>query len=683
MNQAASVLHTAIRPFHKAGSWLKWRIIHFVNRGRRIAVRMPRSKVDFDDWTERGSGRRAAGFPDNWRRLISTPLPEPARVAVVMHVHYYELVDQLVSALGAIPVPFDLFVTYTGSQAPVIDRTRLRTVGHVIVLPVDNLGRDIAPLIQVVNASLLDPYLLVLKVHTKKSQWRESHSDLAGDGEQWRDAFVTSLVGSTDRIAEILTAFAADPTLGLVTAPGNVLGPEFWGSNLELTRELLRRMEIKVDAKNLKFAAGSMYWVRGFILQGLRSLSMTTQDFDRELGQPDGTTAHAVERAIGVLTEEAGLRLADIDALPQADHDAVARFDTSPLAPRARVVPFYLPQFHPFEENDTWWGKGFTEWTNVTAALPVFIGHNQPKLAGELGYYDLRLDEIRVQQLTLATEHGIEGFMYYYYWFAGKRLMSMPIEKLVESDIQKSFCIMWANENWTRRWDGRTEDILIAQAYDTVPAEDFINDVMEFLVDERYLRVDGKPVLAVYRLGQLPDPARVVSAWRTRARAAGVGELLILSVDVAQEFDGVGAGETLGIDGTLGFPPHNIPVRPGPARELRISARFSGNLMSYDKLVADALQLGAVKGPQHFPGVMVGFDNTARRQWTSDIWWGANPYTFHRWLLKTVESLGDRPEASRLVFINAWNEWAEAAVLEPTARHGRSYLQAVRNVVFS
>lgn len=681
----AEVVRHPIHAAHKAGSWVKWKIIHSVRR-RRIghpAPRTPRARVDFEEWLARGSGRRAAGFPDIWRTLVKTPLETDSRVAVVMHVHYYDLLDNLVDALRNIPVKFDLFVTYTGSSAPIIERVRIPRAGHIVVLPVDNHGRDIGPLVQVVNASLLDPYLLVLKMHTKKSQWREEHPGLAGDGAQWRDSFMSSLLGSTDGVERILSAFASDPELGLVTAPECILGPDFWGSDLGLTRELLRRAELQIDPKDLEFASGSMYWVRGFVLQGLRSLSLSVADFEDENGQNDGTTAHAVERALGILTREAGLALRETDELPPAQARTWELYGDSPLEAGVRMVPFYLPQFHAIPENDAWWGKGFTEWTNVTAALPVFVGHNQPKLAGELGFYDLRLDEVRAAQLQLASEHAVEGFMYYYYWFAGQRLMSMPIEKLLASDIQKPFCIMWANENWTRRWDGRTEDILMAQAYDEVPAEEFIDDVLEFLADSRYVRVGGKPVLAVYRLGQLPDPARTIEHWRARAREAGVGEIFLLSVDVAQEFDGIGLEAELDIDGTMGFPPHNIPVRPGPAAALRLSNRFRGNLMSYADFVGDALAVQGRKGTRHYPGVMVGFDNTARRQWTSDVWWGSNPYTFHRWLLHSALRLVDRPYDERLLFINAWNEWAEAAVLEPSARHGRSYLQAVRDVAFA
>jgi lipopolysaccharide biosynthesis protein len=347
-------------------------------------------------------------------------------------------------------------------------------------------------MVQVVNAGVLDPYELVLKLHTKRSEWRQENDDLSGSGADWRLTLMQNLLGGRENVEFILNAFAEDPDLGVVTADGSLLGSDFWASDFDMTCELLRRIELTVDRDKLRFPAGSFYWVRSFVLQGLRSLLMTDEDFETEKGQDDGTTAHAVERSIGILTEEAGLRQAIRPHLDVADPTAWRRYRRSaPRSKRARVIPFYLPQFHATPENDAWWSKGFTEWSNVTAARPVYLGHNQPNLPSDLGFYDLRLDEVRQEQMDLAAEHGIEGFMYYYYWFAGRRLLNLPVEKLAESDVDKPFCLMWANENWTRRWDGRSSDILMGQDYDRVPATEFIDDVMEFLADRRYRRIDG------------------------------------------------------------------------------------------------------------------------------------------------------------------------------------------------
>ncbi|MBZ2196416.1 glycoside hydrolase family 99-like domain-containing protein [Occultella gossypii] len=666
----------------------KGAMVTFLQDGTLPGRDESRAAVDFGAWLRRGAGRKASGHPDSWRVDPQLPLDEPSRVAVLVHVFYPELLPELLGKLEAMPVEFDLVVTNSSGRSLDLGTFAAPMLRNTVSFDTENRGRDIFPLVQVVNAGILDPYEVVLKVHTKKSAWRTDRTDLDGSGDAWRAGFVEELVGNGERIRAILGAFADHPNLGLVTAAGNVMGPEHWGADEPLTRELLRRLELDVVHDDLQFAAGSMYWVKAFVLQGLRALNLTAVDFeDERAAHIDGTTAHAMERSIGILTREAGLTIEDTGRLPEhpAADGAWKRFAlSSPRKPAARFVPFYLPQFHPTAENDLWWGKGFTEWTNVTAARPVYRGQHQPRFPTELGFYDLRLDAVREQQRELATEHDIAGFMYYHYWFAGRQLLELPVNKLVASDVEQPFCLMWANENWTRRWDGRSSDILIGQDYDEVPAEGFIDDVAPLLSDRRYLRVNGKAVLAIYRPGQIPDFPTVAANWRERARAAGIGELFLLSVSVAEEFDGLTSHPSeYGLDGTLGFPPHNLSWVAGPSERLSLDPAFRGNLMSYGALVTEAIKKLRTMPDDFYPGVMVTFDNTARRQWRPDIWYGSNPYTFRRWLAECLHAVAHRPADERIVFINAWNEWAEGAILEPTDRFGRTYLQAVRDVARS
>jgi lipopolysaccharide biosynthesis protein len=243
---------------------------------------------------------------------------------------------------------------------------------------------------------------------------------------------------------------------------------------------------------------------------------------------------------------------------------------------------------------------------------------------------------------------------------------------------------MWANENWTRRWDGRESDVLVSQHYEEVSAARFIDAVIPILRDPRYMKVDGRPILAIYRPSQIPDVASVITAWRERAREEGIGELYVMNVDVAREFHGIDPDLTeTGLDGSLGFPPHNARWDWLPHEHIGVQRGFAGNLLSYRALVEHAirkLQSGPLEN--YFPGVMVNFDNTARRQLTPDIWFGSNPFTFRRWLAAAVASVADREFEHRIVFINAWNEWAEGAILEPSDRFGSTFLMAVRDVAY-
>lgn len=646
----------------------------------------PSSPADYGTWLDRIGGRNVVGHPEVWKSRTDLPLESPSRVAAVVHVYYADLLPEILHHLESIPVEFDLLITNASDSEISIDPDGLALLRNVRVMDVANHGRDILPLVSMVNAGLLDPYELIVKVHTKESAWRADH-DLDGSGAEWRGELLEGLLGSGANVERILSAFAESPELGVLTSDGSVLGPEHWGDNQTTTHTLMRRIELGFDESRLRFPAGSMYWIRGFLLQGLRALNLSAADFEEEAGQVNATTAHALERMVGLLTAEAGQTVEAVGSalgnVPMTETWQRFRLQ-SRRSPRARVLPFYLPQFHPIPENDRWWGTGFTEWTNVSAARPAYAGHHQPKVSRDVGFYDLRLEQTRQQQVDLARAHGISGFMYYYYWFAGKRMLQLPIERLAAGEIDFPYCIMWANENWTRRWDGRSDDVLIGQNYDEVPAETFIDDILPFLLDDRYLKVDGKPLLSVYRPGQMADFPAVVNAWRKRASEHNL-ELHVVSVDVAKEFDALeGSAEEAGLDGLMGFPPHNCLWSWLPHEGLGVDDRFTGNLLSYADLVKDAekrLSRGVDDGS--FPGVMVTFDNTARRQWNSDLWFGSNPYTFRRWLAAAVRAVAHRESSERIVFVNAWNEWAEGAVLEPSDRFGSTFLLAVRDVVHS
>lgn len=654
----------------------------FTGLARRWGALAPQSQhpAAFWAWAANRSLKISNGYQEGWFDIEPLAAPFP-RVAIVLHVFYPELVDELVEGLEGMPVEFDLIVTNgTGAELH-LDTDRLALLRDVRVYPVNNRGRDILPLVQLVNAGLLNEYEVIGKFHTKKSVWREEHPELQGTGEDWRAGLLGDLLGPA-AITHALSNLGGDSSVGLVTSTASVLGPAFWGADEAITRELLLRVQLPLNASTLRFAAGSMYWVRGFVLQGLRALDLSTSDFEDETGQSDGTTAHAVERVIGILTEEAGYRV--IETGGYVEPEAWRRFATdAPAKPRARAVPFYLPQFHPFPENDSWWGKGFTEWSNVAAAKPVFVGHAQPFLPGDLGFYDLRDERVLGAQTALAASAGIDGFMYYHYWFAGNQLMTFPIEQNAASGTG-TFCVMWANENWTRKWDGADDDVLIAQNHEEVSAKRFIDDIMHMLKNERYLTIGGAPVIAVYRVKQIPKFEKVVRSWRKAAAEAGVPKLRVLSVNVGEGMQGLMSDPTAhGLDGSLEFAPHRHHWALEPA-DVGLDRRFTGTIHSYARMVDEAVKALAAPIPStHFPGVMVGFDNTSRRQWAPTTWYGANPYTFRRWLRATVDAVADRAPDERVVFINAWNEWAESAVLEPSQRYGHTMLLAVRDALHS
>jgi lipopolysaccharide biosynthesis protein len=356
-----------------------------------------------------------------------------------------------------------------------------------------------------------------------------------------------------------------------------------------------------------------------------------------------------------------------------------------------RALAFYLPQFHPIPENDAWWGKGFTEWTNVAKARPQFRGHYQPHLPADTGFYDLRVPETRQLQADLAREHGIHGFCYYHYWFTGRRVLEKPFEAVLSAGQPDfPFCLCWANEDWTRAWDGRSGEYLLQQRYSDEDDLAHIRALAPALADRRYVRVDGKPLFLVYRASRIPNPQRTTAIWREEALRLGLGELFLARVEsFGSEHTDPAA---LGFDAAVEFQPDWAALPRRLHRDvlrrslwklgLNRSAYQRHNIYEYAEVMAAML---AKPAPDYlrFPGLTPMWDNTARRRADGMILRNATPERYEAWLTALVRRLRQRPAEQRLVFINAWNEWAEGNHLEPCQRWGHAYLEATRRSLYA
>ena len=350
------------------------------------------------------------------------------------------------------------------------------------------------------------------------------------------------------------------------------------------------------------------------------------------------------------------------------------------LKENIKPIAFYLPQFHRIKENDEWWGKGFTEWTNVAKAKENFVGHYQPHVPSEMGFYDLDDVERMREQAKMALDHGIYGFCFYYYRFkGGRRILEKPIEQYAESNIDFPFCYCWANENWTRTWDGLDKDVLLEQNHGGKDDLDFLKELLPVFNDPRYIKVDGKPVLLVYRVDLFENPIALTEKWRQMVYDSGFPGIHLCCV----QFYGVENPSDFGFDAAVEFPPHTFI---GPENrafeniELK-NSKFNGGIIDYRKVVSQA-----INKPDstylRYRGIIPSWDNTARRQNTSHILVNSNPNQYRFWLNYIANrTLHDEKNKSKFVFINAWNEWAEGAHLEPDLKYGLRYLEATLHVV--
>jgi lipopolysaccharide biosynthesis protein len=368
------------------------------------------------------------------------------------------------------------------------------------------------------------------------------------------------------------------------------------------------------------------------------------------------------------------------NAAPGPDYVAERDSEIASEHPVVRLIAFYLPQFHPIPENDLWWGKGFTEWTNVTKATPQFVGHYQPRLPQDLGFYDLRNPDVMRQQVAMARKHGISGFCFHTYWFHGKRLLDLPLETvLANPDIDMPFCICWANENWTRRWDGLEHEVLIAQNHSSEDDVALARALEPALRDPRYIRVGNRPLLMVYRPGLLPRPLATARRWRTHFARVGLGDPYLM---MAQGF-GDSDPRVHGFDAAVEFPPHTLG-RHGQSINDRVTLfeqNFSGHILEYDQLIRAAERV-APAPHRLFRTVAPSWDNHARKPGSGTTFAFSTPGKYARWLAMVCRQVAADPDPNcRLVFINAWNEWAEGAHLEPDRHHGFAYLNATARVL--
>lgn len=352
-----------------------------------------------------------------------------------------------------------------------------------------------------------------------------------------------------------------------------------------------------------------------------------------------------------------------------------------------KLIAYYLPQFYPTPYNDKWWGKGATEWRNVSKGMPQYVGHYQPRLPGELGFYDLRLLENIKRQVELAKNAGVYAFCFYYYWFDGEKLLEKPIDEFVDSDINYPFCFCWANENWKKQWFGTSEEDLMVQSETVESYKKFIQSILKYLQDSRYLSVNGKKILVIYRPQSIPSPREVLLYWREIVQET-LGEQLYIIAAVSSTYNDFRKQDflSLGFDalGEFCMNPQIKYLKDIKNEKAFVCNEFIGNIFDYKDFV-ESKKYFSDDLPKLYRAISPMWDNTARKVNKSTILDGSTPELYQKWLediiIETQLKKKEGKIDESLIFINAWNEWSEGAYLEPDLRWGYGYLNATQQAL--
>lgn len=347
-----------------------------------------------------------------------------------------------------------------------------------------------------------------------------------------------------------------------------------------------------------------------------------------------------------------------------------------------KLIAFYLPQFHTFKENDEWHGKGFSEWTNVTKAIPQFTGHNQPQLPIDVGFYDLSTDKVMYRQIELAKNYGIYGFCFHYYWFSGKRLMEKPIfNYLNNKELDLPFCLCFANENWSKNWDGGDKEVLIEQKFLEDDPKQFAQDIMPFFEDERYIKINNKPILVVYKpqLFKKEILKNFVYELNKKAKENGLDGVYLI---MAKTQDIETNPEEFFMDAVVEFPPHIIDrYAKQVIKKTYLNPSFNGRIFDMEEFIKNQEFLYETDF-KLYKTVFPSWDNTARKAYTGASVFEISPELYKKWLKDCIDwTKENNNKDEQFIFINAWNEWAEGAHLEPDQKYGYAYLQATKEVL--
>jgi len=614
--------------------------------------------------------------------LCEVPKTATQMIAVHLHLNSEQMSGNWLGYLKNIPVEFDLYISRIGNGGSKFDEKLLRAtvplLRQLVVEVVPEQAGAIASLI-IQFGGRLKEYDVVAHLHDEAGAAEDSGVKVRLD----------LLCGSPANVGQILQLLDGDAKVVYpvdTRAESAAYHQAGWNDAANVIGMALEKYR-EVDAKvfpSAQFPRPTLFWARGGTISDLLQLPLQYEHFANTANDvaPE-MLSRSLERLVLVNTTTSEGRNYQLEA-PQISHEPrdyyepQVDYSTSIKHDTVKVLAYYLPQFHPTPENDEWHGTGFTEWYKVRSANPLFFGHYQQHVPHEdIGYYHLDGPAQLQQQAEMMQKSGVHGLIFYHYWFTGRMILEKPAQMLMANrEINMPFAFCWANENWTRRWDGNEQEILLGQVYSKEDARGFIRYLIPFFKDERYIKVDGRPMLHVYRPSSIEHIEEYLEVWREECESAGLKAPYM----VATLTRGATHPDDHGMDAAVERVLHDwtADAVQDTRSQLRPYWPLEGNVLNYGEVAEHYMAQDLGKDFTLFRSLVPTWDNTARYGNRAYVLNNFTTEKFQTWMEFLVDySEQNLPEDRRYVVVNAWNEWAEGAHLEPDTRFGYGYLNSI------
>ncbi|MGL4985714.1 MAG: glycoside hydrolase family 99-like domain-containing protein [Treponemataceae bacterium] len=620
-------------------------------------------------------------FHDYYTKINLNNTIKNKKIAVHLHLYYIDMMDYFIQKLNNISVPFVLFISISdGEKIDILKKEFLEKIEcctSVVIQVVANQGRDIAPLIITFGKNLLK-YDYICHIHSKKSPHYGEN--------MWLENIVDSLLGSISIVNQNFNLLSSDAKIIFNEPNQNILlHSGGWSDNKEIAKQLLKKYTQYsiTDYPVVDFPQGSMFWAKSNDLKKFLTLPLTYDNFPSEPIPFDGTIAHALERLILIFLQKSKKKAYCIyrknypDGLGYYENqEDFSEYDRT--YKNVKILSYYLPQFNTNRINDKWHGEGFTEWTKVADSNPLFYGHYQQHSPHkDLGYYHLTSPEVLRKQASMMKKSCVYGQIFYHYWFNGELILEKPAQMLLENkDIEMPFCFCWANENWTKKWDGNDAETILDQEYSREDALAFIKYLIPFFMDKRYIKVEGRPVLYIYRPALFPNFSEYRNIWTEECNKRNIEPLFLVACLTRTDT----SPKPYGMDAAVERVLHDWTA--GNCLEQKNSLSFfntfTGTVLDYNDVASYYETIEDKKDFTWYRSIVPNWDNTARYKDSAHIVHNSNPIRFQKWIEQCIDyTVNNLPQEQQFVVVNAWNEWAEGAHLEPDSKFGYAYLNSV------